>query len=152
MHTSRDLRPSPRVFDNLAVEGPFSAPSISTTIQASGRQTVVTTFLPTVAGTFDGRVLVFSNASTDPLVVVLTATASAPVTTPPVAGIPTEPALLGDINGNGLVDFSDFLQFAGAFGSSLEESNYVAGADLDNSGSINFSDFLIFASQYGKSS
>lgn len=139
------------MFDNLAVEGPFSAPSISTTIQASGRQTVVTTFLPTVAGTFDGRVLVFSNASTDPLVVVLTATASAPVTTPPVAG-PTEPALLGDINGNGLVDFSDFLQFAGAFGSSLEESNYVAGADLDNSGSINFSDFLIFASQYGKSS
>ena len=110
------------------------------------------TFSPTVAGTFDGRVLVFSNASTDPLVVVLTATASAPVTTPPVTGIPTEPALLGDINENGSVDFSDFLQFAGAFGSSLGESNYDAGADLDNSGSINFSDFLIFASQFGKSS
>ena len=139
------------VVDSLTVEGPFSTPSISTTIQASGSQTVVITFSPTVAGTFDGRVLVFSNASTDPLVVVLTATASAPVTTPPVAGIPTEPALLGDINGNGLVDFSDFLQLAGAFGSNLGESNYVAGADLDDSGSINFSDFLIFASQYGKS-
>jgi hypothetical protein len=222
---------------------------VSATIPASGSQTISVTFEPTDAGNFEGRVLIFSNASTDPLVVVLTATASTPVTTPPdtETGIPVdtfsgitlgsplprtytvgtqisfvgavtdggigivqfrflpvdtltneidparmekvivgtvendafilvisfedgeegayvlnvfggdqnattlpsigsvegivvssqtaepEPTLLGDINGNGSVDFTDFLQFAGAFGSSVGDSNYVAGADLDGS-------------------
>jgi hypothetical protein len=70
---------------------------------------------------------------------------SAAVTEPPVT------TLLGDIDGNGSVNFTDFLSFAGAFGTSATDSAYLAAADLDSNGSINFSDFLTFASQFGKS-
>jgi hypothetical protein len=50
-----------------------------------------------------------------------------------------------DFDGSGLVDFSDFLLFAGAFGSSSSNE------DLDSSGSVDFPDFLIFAAAFGTS-
>lgn len=50
-----------------------------------------------------------------------------------------------DFNGNGEVDFPDFVAFAGAFGSS--DSTY----DLDGSGTVDFTDFLTFAASFGKS-
>ena len=49
-----------------------------------------------------------------------------------------------DFDGDGMVGFSDFLAFAGAFGSA--EAKY----DLDGSGIVDFPDFLAFAQDFGK--
>ena len=55
-----------------------------------------------------------------------------------------------DLNGDGNVDFSDFLLFAAAFGTSEGVPGYNAAADLDGDGAVAFSDFLIFANAFGK--
>ena len=49
-----------------------------------------------------------------------------------------------DFTGDGKLDFSDFLQFAQAFGS--EEPQF----DLDKDGKVGFGDFLKFASAFGR--
>ncbi|MDE3259778.1 MAG: hypothetical protein OYM47_18255 [Gemmatimonadota bacterium] len=54
-----------------------------------------------------------------------------------------------DFNGDGTVGFSDFLTFAGAFGSSQGDARYEARFDLDGDGFVAFSDFLIFAVAFG---
>ena len=56
-----------------------------------------------------------------------------------------------DLNGNGVVDFPDFIAFAFAFGSKTGSANFNAKADLNGNGSIDFPDFLIFAQNFGKS-
>ena len=53
------------------------------------------------------------------------------------------PAATADFDGSGIVDFSDFLQFASAFGS--HQSVY----DLNGDGTVNFGDFVTFASRFG---
>ena len=55
-----------------------------------------------------------------------------------------------DLNGDGDVDFSDFLLFVAAFGKSEGEGGYNAAADLDSNGMIDFQDFLLFANAFGK--
>lgn len=52
-------------------------------------------------------------------------------------------ASLSDFDGNGKVDFLDFLAFAGAFGTDQ------AQFDLDQNGQVDFPDFLIFVRAYG---
>ena len=54
--------------------------------------------------------------------------------------------LVGDFNGDGVVDFDDFFLFAAAFGSAAPEF------DLDPDGTVNFDDFFIFAINFGKKS
>ena len=49
-----------------------------------------------------------------------------------------------DFNGNGKVDFPDFIEFAQAFGSS--QAKY----DLDGNGTVDFPDFLAFARFFGQ--
>ena len=51
----------------------------------------------------------------------------------------------GDVNGDGLVGFSDFLVLANSFG--RENANRADG-DLDGNGTVNFADFLILAENY----
>ncbi len=53
-----------------------------------------------------------------------------------------------DFNGDGNVDFTDFLFFANAFGTRDIFSGYVAEADLDGDGQVDFPDFLIFVSDF----
>ena len=53
-----------------------------------------------------------------------------------------------DFNGDGNVDFTDFLFFADAFGTRDIFSGYVAEADLDDDGKVDFPDFLIFVSDF----
>ena len=48
-----------------------------------------------------------------------------------------------DFDGNGRVDFPDFIAFAQAFGSGQDRY------DLDGSGHVGFSDFLAFVQVYG---
>ena len=55
-----------------------------------------------------------------------------------------------DIDGNGFVDFSDFLALAGTFGSKRGDARYEGRLDLDSNGSIEFSDFLEFVGVFGK--
>lgn len=51
---------------------------------------------------------------------------------------------VADFNGDCVVDFSDFLAFASAFGKSESDSMF----DLDGNGSVDFPDFLIFVSEF----
>lgn len=54
-----------------------------------------------------------------------------------------------DFNGDGNVDYTDFLFFADAFGTRDIFPGYVAEADLDGDGQVAFPDFLIFVSDFG---
>ena len=55
-----------------------------------------------------------------------------------------------DFDGNGAVDFVDFLQFAENFGLNQGDAGYDAEYDLDGDGAIGFGDFLIFARAFGR--
>lgn len=57
---------------------------------------------------------------------------------------PAAETLVGDFDSDGKVDFEDFLQFAGAWGSG------EAQFDLNDSGRVDFDDFLLFAANFGK--
>lgn len=61
--------------------------------------------------------------------------------------LPASIAFVGsvaDFNGDCVVDFSDFLAFASAFGKSESDAMF----DLDGNGSVDFPDFLIFVSEF----
>ncbi len=62
----------------------------------------------------------------------------------------TDPAD-ADYDGNGKVDFQDFLAFAGVFGKPASDSDVAARMDFDGNGTVEFSDFLIFAGVFGQS-
>ncbi|MDE2999351.1 MAG: hypothetical protein OXU79_09775 [Gemmatimonadota bacterium] len=51
--------------------------------------------------------------------------------------------LKGDFNGDGAVNFADFIAFAGAFGTASP------AFDLDGSGLVDFQDFIVFATYFG---
>ena len=106
----------------------------SFTVPANGEETVTVTIDPGSEGTFAGAIQVLSN---DPANGILTIALQA-------RGIliPADPR--ADFNGNAVVDFPDFLEFAAAFGSA--ESKY----DLNSNGTVDFSDFLTFADAFGK--
>ena len=57
-----------------------------------------------------------------------------------------------DFDGNGNVDFTDFLMFAQGFGKSSGQDDFNEKLDLDGNGTIDFSDFLLFVNAFGKSS
>ncbi len=55
-----------------------------------------------------------------------------------------------DFDGDGKVDFVDFLMFVDVFGTTEDEAEYEERFDLDEDGAIGFSDFLIFTTAFGK--
>jgi hypothetical protein len=57
-------------------------------------------------------------------------------------------ATKGDFDGDGDVDFDDFVEFAGAYGTSEGDPTYTAVADFDNDGDVDFDDFVEFAGVY----
>ena len=59
-------------------------------------------------------------------------------------------AVTPDFNGDGVVNFADFLAFAGQFGARQGDGQYEAKYDLDSDGAIGFGDFLLFSSSFGK--
>ncbi len=59
-------------------------------------------------------------------------------------------ALTSDFDGDGMVNFSDFLAFAGQFGAHQGDGRYEAKYDLNSDGAIGFGDFLLFSSSFGK--
>ena len=54
-----------------------------------------------------------------------------------------------DFDGDGMVGFSDFLEFAGQYGALRGDGRYQVRYDLNGDGRIGFSDFLSFARSYG---
>ncbi len=58
-------------------------------------------------------------------------------------------SLPGDLNGNGTVDFADFLVFSANFG---DESATYADGDLNIDATIDFRDFLVFSANFGQNS
>ncbi len=56
-------------------------------------------------------------------------------------------AHLGDIDGNGEVDFGDFLTFSRNFGDAVEQAGILG--DLDRDGTVGFNDFLTFSRNFG---
>ena len=59
-------------------------------------------------------------------------------------------ALTPDFNGDGRVDFTDFLLFTVQFGLRQGAPGYDARYDLDGDGTIGFGDFLIFSSAFDR--
>lgn len=57
----------------------------------------------------------------------------------------------GDVNQDNTVNIADFLRFRQAFGSTPENSNWVATADLNLDGSVNILDFLTLRRSFGQS-
>ena len=63
---------------------------------------------------------------------------------------PTSTAPTPDFNGDGAVNFSDFIAFVSAFGTRSGQSNFDPKFDLDSSGDVGFTDFLTFSAAFGK--
>ena len=61
-----------------------------------------------------------------------------------------EPRKVGDFDGDGKVEFSDFIAFAAQFGKTETDPAWERQFDLDDDGEIGFSDFLAFATNFGK--
>ena len=55
-----------------------------------------------------------------------------------------------DFDGDGVVDFPDFLLFVDGYGSSMGQTTYKAKFDFDNNGAVDFQDFLAFIGVFGK--
>ena len=66
-----------------------------------------------------------------------------------VSGL-TVSLLGGDINGDNLVSFADFLLLRNANGSSPGQTNWNPNADLNNDGQVTQADLVILQSSYGK--
>lgn len=59
-----------------------------------------------------------------------------------------DPVLPGDLDGNGMVDFTDFLTLSQNFG--LETTNTFDG-DIDQNGIVDFEDFVTLSGNFGQS-
>ena len=64
----------------------------------------------------------------------------------PAIVVASLPPVIGDIDGDGEVNFGDFLQFSESFGSDAELN---PAADFDRDGAVDFPDFLIFTREFG---
>ena len=68
----------------------------------------------------------------------------------PAPAIPTDPVERADFSGDGVIGFTDFLSFAGAFGQKTGDAGYDERIDLNGDGEVGFTDFLTFASLFGQ--
>lgn len=55
----------------------------------------------------------------------------------------------GDLDGNGTVEFADFLILSNTFGNAADPPG--SGADIDGDGTVAFADFLILSNNFGQS-
>ena len=104
------------------------------TLSPDSSATITITFPKPMEGTFSGSINILSN---DPDRAMHTLT---------IAGVvqPLSVEAKSDFDGNGAVEFADFLLFVSAFGSS--EAQY----DINGDGAVDFPDFLLFVSVFGK--
>ncbi len=86
----------------------------------------------------------------DPVRIVITFAKATDTGTPPTPPTPT--TLTGDFDGNGAVEFQDFLLFVAQFGKSSSDDGFDARMDLDGNGTVEFQDFLLFVAAFGSKS
>lgn len=86
----------------------------------------------------------------DPVRIVITFAKATDTGTPPTPPTPT--TLTGDFDGNGAVEFQDFLLFVAQFGKSSSDDGFDARMDLDGNGTVEFQDFLRFVAAFGSKS
>ena len=55
----------------------------------------------------------------------------------------------GDFDGDGNIDWDDFVEFCYCYNSCVGDNNYNEVGDFDHSGCIDFDDFVAFADVYG---
>ena len=67
-----------------------------------------------------------------------------------IAFIYSQTAADADFDGDGKVGFSDFVAFAGKFGTSRGDGRYETKYDLDGDGQVGFGDFVAFAGFFVK--
>ena len=61
-----------------------------------------------------------------------------------------KPSILGDINGDGIVDIFDVVSVSLAFGTSQDDSNWNQAADLNNDDTVDIFDVVLLAQNFGK--
>ncbi|MDP6039336.1 MAG: dockerin type I domain-containing protein, partial [Candidatus Latescibacteria bacterium] len=61
------------------------------------------------------------------------------------------PVAPSDFNGDGRVDFVDYLNFTKHFGQDSSDEGFDAQFDLNKNGDVGFSDFVLFAQHFGQS-
>lgn len=54
----------------------------------------------------------------------------------------------GDMNDDGVIDFLDFVFFAGSYGTDITEVDYVMLGDMDLDGDVDIFDFVLFVDVY----
>ncbi len=86
----------------------------------------------------------------DPIKIVITFAKKKDTGTPVPPVPPT--MLTGDFDGNGTVEFPDFLLFVAQFGKSSSDDGFNARMDLDGNGAVEFPDFLLFVAAFGSKS
>jgi hypothetical protein len=59
--------------------------------------------------------------------------------------------IVGDINGDGVVNIYDAILLASAFGSTPRDSNWNPNADLNNDGVVDIYDVILFSAHFGMS-
>ncbi len=59
--------------------------------------------------------------------------------------LPADAPRPGDVDGNGEVNFQDFVRFASSFGLQAGQPGFEPRADLDGNGRVDFRDFVAFA-------
>jgi len=60
------------------------------------------------------------------------------------------PVAASDFNGDGRVDFIDYLNFAKHFGTNSSDADFDPQIDLDQNGIVGFADFVLFVQSFGK--
>jgi endo-1,4-beta-xylanase len=77
--------------------------------------------------------------------------APTPTPTKSATPTPTKPAgSIADLNGDSVVNMSDVIELAKAFGAVRGDARYKASCDLNNDGAINMADVLIIAGEFNK--
>ena len=59
-----------------------------------------------------------------------------------------DPNTGGDLDGNGKVEFADFLILSGSFGETFDPADHTKG-DIDCNGTVEFADFLVLSGNFG---
>jgi len=121
-------------------------PTCSSTMTISTRSTIPGgTYVVSVTGTGGTLVKTESYALT-----ILTENLEVHALTDSIDVSATVVTELGDINWDGVIDYDDFIIFAGAYGSDEGDPNWDPNCDLDGDGHVGPDDFYRFAGNYGK--
>lgn len=114
-----------------AAELPDSA--LPDTLNAGDTRAIRVRFAPGMAGDHQGMLRIMLTAETLEIGLSGTGRVSNP-----------------DFDGDGEVDFDDFILFARAFGTSSNDEQFDPRYDLDGDGEVGFADFIAFAEKFGQ--